>query len=140
MAKPTESDLAVLSQWVNAKFAACLFEKPLRCPMLKVVRQDFVHNPCMVRRSLVNSPLTIGDRTFARGIATHVESVIEVTLPAGGTKLTAQIGRDQNQTVFESRGNIQFVVEVGGKEIFRITINARRRGTAPHPGAIAWCQ
>ncbi|MFZ2654573.1 MAG: alpha-galactosidase [Victivallales bacterium] len=134
MAKAAESDLSVMSQWVKAKLAAHPFEKQMRCPMLKVARQDFIYSPCTLRRSLANSPMTIGKKTYTRGVATHAESIIEVTLPSAGDFFKAEIGRDQNQTVVESAGNIQFVVEVGGEEVFRS--EAIHGGESPIPISI----
>jgi mono/diheme cytochrome c family protein len=45
-------------------------------------------------QNIVEKPLRLGDRTFARGLGTHAESVIAYVLPRGATRFRATAGPD----------------------------------------------
>ncbi|MHB9038157.1 MAG: alpha-galactosidase [Armatimonadota bacterium] len=127
MAFVSDADLSVLRQWSKTKLSLDPVGRSLGCGQLKVIRQG--HGKCRMRRSLANTPLAIGDEQFDRGIATHSQSEIEVTLPSPAKLLQAKIGRDQNAVTRGYEANIVFIVEAGGTELFRST--SLRGGEAP---------
>lgn len=66
-------------------------------------------------RSIMEVPMTLGGKTFARGIGAHAVSRIVYAVPDGFATFAATIGKDQEVT----GGSVVFVVEGDGKELFR---------------------
>jgi hypothetical protein len=69
-------------------------------------------------RSIMEKPMTLGGRTFLRGIGAHAVSRIVYLVPEGFTTFAATIGKDQEV----GGGSVVFVVEVDGKEAFRSAV------------------
>ncbi len=93
---------------------------------LDVRRQD--HGEFRLRRSVLDTPLKLGKRSYTHGLGTHSVSEIVVTLPGPGAKLEAEAGIDSNHDTAGEKGSVVLAVEVGGKEAFRSTA---RRGSDP---------
>ncbi len=74
-------------------------------------------------------PLTLGRKTYARGLYCHAPSVVEVHLPEPGRVFTATVGVDSNNQTYGGRGSVVFSVKVAGKEAF--TSGVVREGMAP---------
>jgi len=117
MTKPTSQEMSMTRQWAQAKLGVSLNEATESTGSLTAVHQNW--HICHKNRSIENTPLQIGRKKFARGLATHTVSEIIVRLPSAGKTFTAKIGRDQNFMVAHERTDIAFVVEVEGKEVFR---------------------
>ena len=115
--KPTAEESSLCAQWVRKVFSMPAPTEAERFGQLKVLRQGWGF--CRRNRSIENCPMTIGKRTFTRGLATHAVSRIAVTLPAPAILFTAAIGRDQNPAISEQRAAIEFLVETDGCECYR---------------------
>lgn len=115
MASPAE--VKALAAWASAAFAGARPEPSAPGVKLELRRQD--HNVLRFGRSILQTPLRIGRRTFQRGIGTHAHSEIAVTVPAGAKAFHASVGVDNNDDTAGRHGSVQFIVEVGGKEALR---------------------
>jgi NPCBM/NEW2 domain len=69
-------------------------------------------------RSIMEKPMTMAGRRYLRGIGTHANSRIVYSVPGDCATFAATIGYDQEVR----NGSIVFVVEGGGKELFRSTV------------------
>ncbi|MEW6746681.1 MAG: alpha-galactosidase [Planctomycetota bacterium] len=96
---------------------------------LTLRRQD--HGELSLGKSVMNTPLQIGDKRYEHGLGSHSVSDILVRLPSSGATFTADAGVDNNYDTAGRRGTVIFTVEVGGKEAFRSDV--RRGGQAPIP-------
>lgn len=61
-------------------------------------------------RSVSGGPLTVAGQTYAAGIGTHANSLIEYVLPAGYTRFQTAVGLDQAGAVQNTGGTVQFLV------------------------------
>jgi alpha-galactosidase len=112
---------------------AALLREPPAAPAtplgLTVRRQD--HGELTLGRSVLNTPLQIGDKHYDHGLGTHSVSEIVVHLPRPGALFTADAGIDNNYDTAGARGSVIFAVELGGNEVYRSDIC--RGGQAPVP-------
>lgn len=115
-------ELAAMDGWVRQAFG--LGEaKPVEAPITVTVRRQD-HAMLHFGRSCLDTPLKIGQQDFSRGLGTHANSEIAVTVPPGIKRFKAMVGIDNNYDTGGVRGSVQFSVEVGGKEIYRTpTVN-----------------
>ncbi|MHB8957941.1 MAG: alpha-galactosidase [Pirellulaceae bacterium] len=90
-------------------------------PSLELIRQSYFDR-LGLRRSLLDTPLTLRDKVFQRGINTYGESEIRVRLSSPGETFSAEIGIDNNFQTKGQLGSAVFVVDVGGKEVFRSSV------------------
>jgi alpha-galactosidase len=84
---------------------------------IEVRRQDY--GKFGVNRSVLDTPLKIGGKSFAHGLGTHAVSEIAVSLPAGAAKFEASVGVDNNYDTAGKHGSVEFIVEAAGKELYR---------------------
>jgi len=118
MTVPRSDEMALMLNWSKAKLSYPVTQElSSQTGCIKAVRQHW--NRCMVNRSIESEVLTIGKKTFTRGIAVHTDSEVIVKLPSPGKTFTAKIGRDQNVMVRMERADFVFIVEVGGKEVYK---------------------
>ena len=82
-------------------------------------------------RSVLDTPLKIGQVEFKIGLGTHASSSIEARLPAKAKSFSAKIGMDDNRDTHGKSGCAVFAVEADGKELFRSGVC--RCGDAPIP-------
>jgi alpha-galactosidase len=68
-----------------------------------------------VGRAITETPLRIGDRTFARGLGTHAPSEVLVRLPGPGRSFSAAVGVDNNPITYGQLGSAAFRVLVAGE-------------------------
>ena len=125
MAAPLETE--ALAEWALAAFAG---REPAGVPArvkLELRRQD--HNVLRFGQSVLQTPLRIGRQTYKRGLGTHANSEIAVTMPPGAKAFKASVGLDNNADTRRGRGSIVFVVELKGKAVFRSPV--LRCGDAP---------
>jgi len=66
-------------------------------------------------RSIMEKPMTLGGRTFSRGLGAHATSRILYLLPEGFVTFAATVGKDQEV----SGGSVTFVIQADGREVFR---------------------
>jgi alpha-galactosidase len=93
-------------------------------------------------RSIVNQPLTIAGRTFARGLGTHADGEMVIRANQPIRRLRAWVGMDDNPDSRShnagSPARLIFAVEAGGRELWRspalgVTTPAVRVDLAVHP-------
>ena len=63
-----------------------------------------------LNRSVSGAPLLVAGQTYAAGIGTHANSMIEFDLPAGYTRLQATAGLDNAGASQNTGGTLQFLV------------------------------
>lgn len=95
-------------------------------PGIEVRRQD--HGQFERRRSVLKTPLQLGEKKYQRGIGTHSVAEIVIRLPGPGKSFHAEAGVDNNYDTRGEKGSVVLIVEVGGKEAFRSGV---RRGSDP---------
>jgi hypothetical protein len=66
-------------------------------------------------RSIMEKPMTLGGKTYLRGIGAHALSRIAYKIPEGHRTFAATIGKDQEVP----GGSVTFAVQADGKEVFR---------------------
>ena len=126
MAGPAE--LASMARWCGRAFGVPRLDDTVLAQMpdgrvvggalrITLVRQD--HAALRFNRSCLDTPLRMGDRTFAHGLGTHANSVIRVEVPAGAKTFKAAVGIDNNEDTGGTRGSVQVAVLAGGKELTR---------------------
>ena len=128
----SEEECSDISAWAAGVFAAHPDSYYKGAIPLRVVRQDY--SVLRFGRSVMDTPLRIGDQTFAHGLGTHANSEIEVTLPAGAVRFLAYAGIDNNDDTGGQRGSVVCAVLAGGREIFRSPV--LKGGGAPLPVSV----
>lgn len=93
---------------------------------LELRRQDY--GTLGIRRSCIETPMRIGQKSFERGLGSHSVSEIAVHLPEPAARFEAEIGVDNDRNTFGREGTVIFVVESAGQELFRSSV---RRGSDP---------
>ncbi|HEY3397885.1 MAG TPA: alpha-galactosidase [Armatimonadota bacterium] len=96
-------------------------------PGLLVRRQDYA--TLQRNKSVMDTPLQIGETKYARGLGTHAVSEIVVQLPRPAREFSAFVGIDNNYDTQGRRGSAVFTVEANGKELYRSGLC--RGGEAP---------
>lgn len=86
-------------------------------PTLQLLRQDF--EQLERNRSVIQTPMKIGDRSFEYGSGTHSVSHIRVRTPEPIDRFTAWVGVDNNPCTDGQRGSVVFSAVAGGNEVFR---------------------
>ncbi len=86
-------------------------------PTLTLRRQDA--EQLEVGKSILKTPLTIGDRSFDHGLGTHATSRIVVRSPKPIARFSAWVGVDNNERTRGGAGSIVFSVSTGKDELFR---------------------
>jgi alpha-galactosidase len=123
--------VVILSAWLAASLSAADWRdqllavpyppvpaaEPPRGPSLRLVRQDFER--LELNQSVIQTPLTIGARKFARGLGTHSVGRIVVESPQPMAKFQAQIGVDNNVRTAGKRGSVVFAVLADGRQVYR---------------------
>jgi alpha-galactosidase len=116
MACGTESEFATLSDWCRHRFSF-KSAKHYRCAQMQVNKQKW--GPCAINQSMHRTPLFIGKKKFARGLAVHAISEVVVSLPSPGKIFKASIGQNQSIVVAGNKTRIAFVVTNARKELYR---------------------
>jgi alpha-galactosidase len=80
-------------------------------------RQD--HNVLRFNQSCMETAIKIGRRHFSRGLGTHANSEIAVSLLPGAKAFKAMVGIDNNYDTRGVNGSVQFSVEIANKEAYR---------------------
>lgn len=96
-------------------------------PGLELRRQD--HGTFGRNKSVLGTPLQVGDRKFTRGLGTHSTSDIRIRFDEPTREFIARVGVDNNHDTKGELGSVVFVVEAGGRELFRSGVC--RGGQAP---------
>jgi hypothetical protein len=73
-------------------------------------------------RGVMGGPLTVGGKTFDKGLGVMSRTQLTFAQPAGFDSLAATIGIDATA---QERGNCEFVVLVDGREAFRETMTGK---------------
>jgi len=107
MAKPFE--IRQLKDWAETAFG----QPTPGALKITLVRQDY--SILRFGRSVMDTPIKIGNKTFKNGIGTHANSEILVSLPADAKSFDAFCGIDNNFNTGGQRGSVIFSVEVDGK-------------------------
>jgi alpha-galactosidase len=96
-------------------------------PTLTLLRQDYEN--LEIDRSVIQTPLTIGDRKFAHGLGTHSVSRIRIRSPKAIERLTAWVGVDHNERTRDGAGSVVFSVASEQGQLLRS--KTLRGGQAP---------
>jgi len=130
MASPDE--VRATSAWASVAFAG-RDKAPESAPVkLHVRRQD--HNVLRLGQSVIQTPLRIGRKHYKRGLGTHANSEIAVSIPPGAKAFKACVGLDNNADTRQGRGSIVFAIEVQDKAVFRSPV--LRCGDEPVPVSV----
>ncbi|MCC6145218.1 MAG: NPCBM/NEW2 domain-containing protein, partial [Candidatus Hydrogenedentes bacterium] len=130
MASPDE--VGAIDTWAARVFAQEAIQRVPPEVEIEVVRQDF--NTLHFGQSCMDTPLTIGKQVYARGLGTHANSELNLSVPKGVARFVAEVGIDNNYDTQGTHGSAEFVVEAGGQEVFRSPV--LRGGDAPHSVAV----
>jgi len=106
-----------IGRWAAAVFAGVQEPNAAPSPALMVRRHD--NGTLQINRSVVDTPLRIGQRDFTHGLGTHAYSELVVVLPAGAQTFAALVGVDNDWDTLGQYGTVQFAVEVDGKEAYQ---------------------
>jgi len=106
-----------LRAWVRAALFGESAATVATAPGLEVRRQDY--GQFRQNRSVMDTPLKIGEKDCKRGLGTHAVSEIVVHLAAAGKRFEAEVGVDNNYDTKGVKGSVIFAVDVGGKEAWR---------------------
>ena len=82
--------------------------------LLTLQRQE--HGQLQLGKSVMGTPLKIGETVYKHGLGTHANSEIAIKLADGVKSFKSFVGVDSDNN---SIGTVQFVVERDGKELFR---------------------
>jgi alpha-galactosidase len=103
-----------ITGWMDAAFAGGPQPHPRPAPSFTLRRQDYGH--LGINESVMATPLIIGRQHFERGLGTHANSEIVIDIPGGNARaFSAFVGIDGNRGIL---GSVQFMVEIGGHEVF----------------------
>lgn len=80
-------------------------------------RQD--HSELHFGQSCMGTDLRIGQRSFQHGLGTHANSEIVVTVPQNAKQFRSFVGVDNNFDTGGTRGSVEFIVELAGREVER---------------------
>ena len=108
-----------LIDWAEAVFkktASKPEEKVAGPPAFQLSLQRQEHGQLQFGKSVMGTPLKIGETVYKHGLGTHANSEILVKLADGVKSFKAFVGVDSDNNAI---GTVQFAVERDGKEIFR---------------------
>lgn len=91
--------------------------QPDRELVMQVLRQDA--EKLQVGKSVIGTPLTLGDRVFEHGLGTHANSRIRIFSATPIVRFTAWAGVDVNDRTRGGQGSVVFSVSLGEMERFR---------------------
>lgn len=100
---------------------------PDRDLVMQVLRQDA--EKLQVGKSVIGTPLTLGDRVFEHGLGTHANSRIRIFSAVPIQRLTGWVGVDANERTKGGQGTVTFAVNLGETERFRSEV--MRAGSKP---------
>ncbi|MEP0844083.1 MAG: alpha-galactosidase [Phycisphaerae bacterium] len=121
-------ELARRDAWLEARFAGPGEARP---PVgLRVLAN---HDP-VLRNARGSRPLTIADKTYARGLYCHAPSRVVVHLPSTARTFSAVVGVDSNDQTRPGRGSVVFSVKVNDKALFESPV--LREGQPGRPVAV----
>ena len=123
---------ADMAAWVRTALLGEPAATVATAPGLEVKRQDY--GQFRQNRSVMDTPLKIGEKDYKHGLGTHSVSEVVVHLPAAGKRFEAEVGVDNNYDTKGVKGTVIFAVEVGGKEAWRSGVC--KGGQAPVPVGI----
>ncbi|NQT88643.1 NPCBM/NEW2 domain-containing protein [bacterium] len=123
------AEVQAVAVWAAGAFAG--IRAPAAAPRVGVELRHQDHSVLRFGQSILQAPIQIGSRTFSRGLGTHANSEIVVTVPAGARTFRAVVGLDNNPDTRKGKGSVQFIVECGGKEAVRT--GTLRCGDEPAP-------
>jgi len=87
---------------------------PPQGPILQLVHQDI--EELEINRSVIRTPLTIGNKRFERGLGPHSNGHIRITSPEPIVRFMAWIGVDNNERTQATKGSVTFSVSPFGRE------------------------
>lgn len=96
-------------------------------PVIILIRQDY--EDLELGKSVIKTPMKIGNKDFQHGLGTHSFSHIQVYSPDPIKHFSAWIGVDNNDRTQGGVGSVIFSVEANGKELYRSKVF--RGGDAP---------
>jgi alpha-galactosidase len=85
--------------------------------VLKLIRQDF--EQLERRRSVIQTTLTLGAKSFERGLGTHANSHIQIVSPEPLKAFAATVGLDNNERTSGGIGSVHFGVSAHGRSLYK---------------------
>ncbi len=85
-------------------------------------------NQTLANRSIDGNPLTVGGMTYTRGIGTHSDGLLAISLQGRATRFTAMVGVDDEVINYapHNRSKVQFIVaDEAGRTLFDQTLGVR---------------
>ncbi|MBN1422594.1 MAG: NPCBM/NEW2 domain-containing protein, partial [Planctomycetes bacterium] len=126
VAAPAAGSGSAPRAWQEAILAVPYAPARLEKVTLQVVRQDYER--LERNRSVIGTPLTIGERRFAHGLGAHSIGRVAIASPEPFERFSAWAGVDANERTRRGQGSVVFSVEADGREVFRSKV---LRGGAP---------
>ncbi len=109
------------NSWQDKLMSFPYSEKPDEyVPSIYLIRQDY--EQLEYNRSVIKTPLKIGDMNFQRGIGTHSFSHLRIYSPDPIQQFCSWIGVDNNERTQGGSGSVSFSVIVDNKEIYKSQI------------------
>lgn len=102
-------------------------DRPEVGPALEFLRQDY--EQLQLGKSILDTPLIIGEKTFVHGIGTHAVSHLRLHSPQPIARFSAWVGVDHNARTRGGAGSVVFSVTTERGEVFRSQVC--RGGQAP---------
>jgi alpha-galactosidase len=102
-------------------------DRPQTEPALEFLRQDF--EQLQLNKSIIETPLILGDQSFAHGIGTHSVSHLRIHSPQPVARFSAWVGVDHNERTRGGAGSVVFCVATDKGELYRSDVC--RGGEAP---------
>ncbi len=85
-------------------------------PKIKLVKQGY--GRLRLNRAVDRNVLCLNGKVYSTGLGTHAESIIEISLPRPGQRLTGLAGVDDNDYTRVNSTPLVFSVVAGGKEVW----------------------
>ena len=116
------SQMALLSIGVLSSLPASapsLGIEPASPPPFRLLEYSQDHRDLQLDKSFIAETITIGTRTYKRGLGTHPNSRVAIALKTGCRAFVADVGSDLNGPTRKAGGSVVFVVKTDGRERFR---------------------
>lgn len=122
-------------RWAEAAFGPADAARQAGPPAPETCRLDVLHksHTVLAGRTVWNTPLKLGDKTYKHGIFMDAPAAVRVGLSRPGVELTATVGIDNNDSTGQKpeAGSARFHVLLGGKRAFSTEVLKLRSEPIP---------
>lgn len=129
--KPSDDELSLSRKWIADHFkkATNVKANTLQVKAPETGLTVIANYGPVQQNERDGNPLSIGDKTFSKGLYCHARSSIFVRLPSPGKTFTAFIGGETNGSY--SNGSMDFIVSAGDKELYHSPVMLRGQPGIP---------